>query len=146
MTGDDLWELVTGLHDNGLLGTLHSIALHCTAAAYRPHSPHSAPAPPSTTHCHPSTHSGYTHLLTGYIGTVSFLESVLRVLDAARAEQPDTFYLCDPVMGDNGRLYVPEELIPIYRDSVIGRADLITPNQARLICLAVCHTFTGHRC
>jgi pyridoxine kinase len=32
-------------------------------------------------------------------------------------------------MGDNGALYVPKELLPIYRDKLIPLADIITPNQ-----------------
>ena len=32
-------------------------------------------------------------------------------------------------MGDNGCLYVPPELVPIYRDEVIPLATILTPNQ-----------------
>lgn len=32
-------------------------------------------------------------------------------------------------MGDNGELYVPKELLPIYRDEIISLADILTPNQ-----------------
>lgn len=32
-------------------------------------------------------------------------------------------------MGDNGEMYVPEAILPIYRDIVIPLADIITPNQ-----------------
>lgn len=32
-------------------------------------------------------------------------------------------------MGDNGEMYVPEDLLPIYRDEIIPLADIITPNQ-----------------
>ena len=32
-------------------------------------------------------------------------------------------------MGDNGELYVPKELLYIYRDKLIPLADIITPNQ-----------------
>lgn len=32
-------------------------------------------------------------------------------------------------MGDNGQMYVPKELLPIYRDEIIPLADIITPNQ-----------------
>ena len=31
---------------------------------------------------------------------------------------PSVAYFCDPVMGDNGKLYVPQELVQIYRDEV----------------------------
>ena len=37
--------------------------------------------------------------------------------------------VCDPVMGDNGHMYVPKELLDIYRDKLIPLADIITPNQ-----------------
>lgn len=35
-------------------------------------------------------------------------------------------------MGDNGVLYVPENLMPIYRDEIIPLADICTPNQFEL--------------
>ena len=37
-------------------------------------------------------------------------------------------YLCDPVMGDAGRLYVPREFVGLYQQ-LIQRAHVITPNQ-----------------
>lgn len=37
--------------------------------------------------------------------------------------------VCDPVLGDNGHLYVPESLIPIYQKEVIPLCDICTPNQ-----------------
>lgn len=37
--------------------------------------------------------------------------------------------VCDPVLGDNGKLYVPAELISMYRDKIIPLADIVTPNQ-----------------
>lgn len=32
-------------------------------------------------------------------------------------------------MGDNGHMYVPENLLPIYRDEIIPLCDICTPNQ-----------------
>lgn len=40
-----------------------------------------------------------------------------------------TIPVCDPVMGDNGEMYVPKELLPIYKANIITLADIITPNQ-----------------
>lgn len=37
--------------------------------------------------------------------------------------------MCDPVLGDNGRLYVPKALIPIYQNEIIPLCDICTPNQ-----------------
>ena len=34
----------------------------------------------------------------------------------------------DPVMGDQGRLYVNEDVVPVYK-SLLRDADLILPNQ-----------------
>ena len=34
----------------------------------------------------------YTHLLTGYIGSVSFLETIVRIVKALREENPDLVY------------------------------------------------------
>lgn len=71
----------------------------------------------------------YTHLLTGYIGSVSFLETILRVVEKLRSVNPDMIYVCDPVLGDDGDFYVPSELVPVYREKVIPVASMLTPNQ-----------------
>lgn len=72
-----------------------------------------------------------------------------------KEKNKDLKFVCDPVMGDNGAFvcivciillyckyyydlsmfhslpmqYVPEELLPVYRDKLIPMADLITPNK-----------------
>jgi pyridoxine kinase len=40
--------------------------------------------------------------------------------------------VCDPVLGDNGRLYVPKELIPLFKDAIVPNVSLLTPNQFEL--------------
>ncbi|KAK9512614.1 hypothetical protein O3M35_001000 [Rhynocoris fuscipes] len=74
----------------------------------------------------------YTHMLTGYVGSPSFLEKVVQVVQVVRSFNPKLLYVCDPVLGDNGKLYVPESLIAIYRDKIIPLANVITPNQFEL--------------
>ncbi|GAB2288939.1 hypothetical protein Dimus_023245 [Dionaea muscipula] len=71
----------------------------------------------------------YTHLLTGYIGSVSFLNAVLEVVSKLRSVNPGLAYVCDPVMGDEGKLYVPPELVAVYREKVVPVASMLTPNQ-----------------
>ncbi|KAL6223222.1 hypothetical protein ACLB2K_006610 [Fragaria x ananassa] len=71
----------------------------------------------------------YTHLLTGYIGSVSFLSTVLEVVNKLRSVNPKLRYVCDPVMGDEGKLYVPPELVSVYREKVVPVASMLTPNQ-----------------
>ncbi|KAE9323977.1 hypothetical protein PR003_g16839 [Phytophthora rubi] len=38
-------------------------------------------------------------------------------------------FVCDPVMGDLGQLYVPMELVYLYRSKVLPICDVLTPNQ-----------------
>uniref|UniRef100_A0A0R0F695 pyridoxal kinase n=1 Tax=Glycine max TaxID=3847 RepID=A0A0R0F695_SOYBN len=71
----------------------------------------------------------YTHLLTGYIGSESFLNTVLQVVSKLRSTNPGLSYVCDPVMGDEGKLYVPQELVSVYREKVVPVASMLTPNQ-----------------
>jgi len=72
---------------------------------------------------------GYTHLLTGYIGSASMLRTVARLVRKLKALNPDLVYVCDPVMGDNGKMYVPAELADIYREEIVPLATVLTPNQ-----------------
>ncbi|KAI9908478.1 hypothetical protein PsorP6_016141 [Peronosclerospora sorghi] len=74
----------------------------------------------------------HTHLLTGYIGSLSLLEAILQVYErlvAAQTHPECLIYVCDPVMGDLGRLYVPFELVQFYRTKILPICDVLTPNQ-----------------
>ena len=45
------------------------------------------------------------------------------------------FAVCDPVLGDDGKLYVPEDQVTIYRDVVLPCATILTPNQFECECV-----------
>eukprot|EP00928_Gymnodinium_smaydae_P021847 TRINITY_DN18552_c0_g1_i1.p1 TRINITY_DN18552_c0_g1~~TRINITY_DN18552_c0_g1_i1.p1 ORF type:complete len:540 (-),score=95.05 TRINITY_DN18552_c0_g1_i1:128-1747(-) len=68
----------------------------------------------------------HQHLITGYIGTASFLREVIRLRQRL---PPSCRYICDPVMGDNGKLYVAEECVDVYREEVVPHVTVLTPNQ-----------------
>jgi len=68
----------------------------------------------------------HSHLLTGYIGTASFLREVVQL---RRRLPAASRYICDPVMGDNGQLYVSRELVDVYREEVLPHVTILTPNQ-----------------
>jgi pyridoxine kinase len=74
-------------------------------------------------------HKHYTNILTGYVGSLSFLQKVYDVVKEVKENNPNSLYVCDPVMGDSGHMYVPQELLPFYRDNLMGLADVVTPNQ-----------------
>lgn len=71
-------------------------------------------------------------MLSGYIpgaeavGAVGAIAKELRL--KARDSPGSFFWVLDPVMGDNGRLYVAEEVVPAYK-ALVPFADLILPNQ-----------------
>ncbi|XP_014613710.1 PREDICTED: pyridoxal kinase [Polistes canadensis] len=71
----------------------------------------------------------YTHLLTGYVGSASFLKRIAALVQTLRRKNPNLIYVCDPVMGDNGQMYVPKELKDIYKNEIVPLADIVTPNQ-----------------
>ncbi|XP_073943315.1 pyridoxal kinase-like [Choristoneura fumiferana] len=71
----------------------------------------------------------YTHLITGYSRSPESLKQLAEIIKKLKQKNPQLIYVCDPVMGDNGKMYVPEDILPVYRDIVVPLADIITPNQ-----------------
>lgn len=71
----------------------------------------------------------YSHLLTGYIGTPSSLRTILKILEELKELNPKIEYACDPVLGDDGKLYVTQDLLQIYRTDVLSKAKYLFPNQ-----------------
>lgn len=76
--------------------------------------------------------NNYTHLLTGYINSTSFLRRIAQLCRDLKQKNPNLIYVCDPVMGDNGKMYVNKDILPIFRNEIISIADIITPNQFEL--------------
>lgn len=77
--------------------------------------------------------SKFTHevggILTGYMGSVAQVKATANFVRAMRAKNSDLFYVCDPVIGDNGGLYIAEEIATAIRDELLPLADLMTPNR-----------------
>lgn len=72
-------------------------------------------------------------VLSGYQGAESVGEVILDAVARVKAANPQAVYCCDPVMGDVGRGFFVREGIPEYmRDTVIPKADIVTPNQFEL--------------
>lgn len=44
----------------------------------------------------------------------------------------DHLKVCDPVLGDHGSYYVPQELTDEYRSRLLPLCDILTPNQFEL--------------
>lgn len=71
-------------------------------------------------------------VLTGYFGSAAQPASVARLITALRKANPDLLYVCDPVMGDLGGLYVPQQTAEAIRDHLLPLADVATPNRYEL--------------
>ena len=71
-------------------------------------------------------------LLSGYIPGAEAVGAVGEIGKDLKRKTKATpgkfFWVLDPVMGDNGRIYVAEDVVPAYK-SLIHYADLILPNQ-----------------
>ena len=73
--------------------------------------------------------SYYTCVLSGYAKNTGALRVVHETVRRLKKVNADLIYLCDPVLGDNGKLYVAKEAVEFYRDHLVPCADVITPNQ-----------------
>ncbi|CAK9440128.1 uncharacterized protein LODBEIA_P42280 [Lodderomyces beijingensis] len=82
---------------------------------------------------------GFDLILTGYCPNADVLlmvkEKIVEVLSARTSRGSSSssgkpHWVVDPVLGDNGKLYVSEEVIPVYKEILsTGLVSLITPNQ-----------------
>lgn len=75
-------------------------------------------------------------LLSGYVPGAAGVNAVGEIARQLKAST-NLFWLLDPVMGDEGRLYVNPDVVPAYK-SLVGDADLITPNQFEAECVGMC--------
>lgn len=67
-------------------------------------------------------------VLTGYMGNIDHVELAAEIIDHIRRRNPDAMIAVDPVMGDHGRLYIPEDRANAVIEQLIPLADFITPN------------------
>ncbi|MVA96580.1 pyridoxal kinase PdxY [Nitratireductor sp. CAU 1489] len=71
-------------------------------------------------------------VLSGYLGSPAQAQAVAALVEAAKARNPGLLYVCDPVIGDLGGLYVADALAAAIRDRLIPLADIATPNRYEL--------------
>lgn len=77
----------------------------------------------------------YEALLSGYLPNADSVRCMGYHYTEFKKQNPKTLWLMDPVMGDEGKLYVNEDVIPEYRNLALserGIVDIITPNQFEL--------------
>jgi pyridoxine kinase len=71
-------------------------------------------------------------VISGYFSSTRQVEAVGHLVKALRQRNPDLLYLCDPVLGDDGGLYIAEPVAAKIRDVLIPEASIVTPNRFEL--------------
>ncbi len=71
-------------------------------------------------------------VVSGYFGHAGQVASLARLVERLKARNPALLYVCDPVIGDQGGIYVPQETAEAIRDQLLPMADLATPNRFEL--------------
>ncbi|MBV9555499.1 MAG: pyridoxal kinase PdxY [Pseudolabrys sp.] len=71
-------------------------------------------------------------VLSGYFGAADVGAAVLGAVSTVKQANPAAQYCCDPVIGDDGRIYVKSGIPEFMRDKVVPAADIVTPNQFEL--------------
>lgn len=75
-------------------------------------------------------------IMTGYIANLGQIEATCEIVGKFRKINPNLLYLCDPVIGDENGLYVPEKIAIGIRDHLLPLASVATPNVHELGWLA----------
>jgi pyridoxine kinase len=74
-------------------------------------------------------------LLSGYLGEAALGPVLVDAASRVRAANRAALWCCDPVMGDDGRLYVQPEIPGFFAAHAVPQADLLVPNQFELATL-----------
>ena len=67
-------------------------------------------------------------ILTGYLGAPETAELVAEVVAEVKAANPNAIYICDPVIGDQGHMYVKPALADALQKILVPIADVLSPN------------------
>ena len=72
-------------------------------------------------------------VMTGYLPSGPHVAVAVGMIARVRAGRPDAVVLVDPVLGDDPKgLYIEQAAAEAIRDTLIGTADIVTPNRFEL--------------
>ncbi|MCZ6589256.1 MAG: pyridoxal kinase PdxY [Alphaproteobacteria bacterium] len=74
-------------------------------------------------------------VLSGYLGEVAVGDVVLDAVARVRKNSNGAIYCCDPVMGDDGAIYVGDGIAQFMCERAAPTADILTPNLFELAVL-----------
>lgn len=67
-------------------------------------------------------------IMTGYLAADDQINVTAQIIADVKTANPDAIILVDPVMGDHGKLYIPESRAHAITSKLLPLADVITPN------------------
>jgi pyridoxine kinase len=71
-------------------------------------------------------------VLTGYLGAPEQVPVILDAVERIKAANPKAIFACDPVVGDDGRLFVNDALADAVLNGLAPNADWLMPNAYEL--------------
>jgi len=71
-------------------------------------------------------------VMSGYFATPEQVAHAARLIGALKVRRPNVSYLCDPVMADEGGLYIDAGVATAIRDNLLPLADILKPNRSEL--------------
>lgn len=75
----------------------------------------------------------YQIILVGYCPSAQVMTAVYEELQRIFGSASRPVLVVDPVLGDNGKLYVPQDIVDVHKKFMtLGLVDLTTPNQFEL--------------
>lgn len=75
-------------------------------------------------------------VLTGYLGDPEQVSAILDIVERIKAANPKAIFVCDPVLGDDGSLYVSEAIADAVVHGLWPNADWLAPNAFELAVIA----------
>ena len=76
-----------------------------------------------------------TAVMTGYFTSHDQIDAAAKTISRLKHATPDLPVLIDPILGDNGTVYVHESVPPALRDTLMPLATIATPNLFELTTL-----------
>lgn len=71
-------------------------------------------------------------VLSGYVGTPEQVGVILDAVARIKAANPKAVFVCDPVLGDDGKLFVQDAIADAVLNGLWPHADWLTPNAFEL--------------
>lgn len=71
-------------------------------------------------------------VVTGYLGESEQVGHILDIVERVKKANPRAVFVCDPVLGDDGKVYVKDDLADAMLNGLVPHADWLAPNSFEL--------------